>query len=360
MTTPVQDPEIPTPPPVSGAAAVAAALAEPNLDLRAARRLVEVRAQQSLRLRRYGMISGVAAAVLLVVVGLVVLFRDDSPRQVVADGDATTTSTTAPTTTAAPVTVAPTTVVSTTAPPTTVKPVVSTTTTTVTTLPPNRALDATLRVSAGVEAGRTVTAEVAWSDADIADPLGPQVVAVWGDPLVSSALVPGPPRARCDTPGRPGAGTVPLTFRWSTPGSYTLRVELTTCGGQGPYGETRTLTVPVEVGGAKVTVLGLPTGAEPGADAAVTTYPGGAAPTEAARPVERLGQVLTAEPTRPAFVLGSRAATGDVLELRWGARCAWGRVGADQVVSLGATAETGTCYSPPAPTPTTAGVPGTP
>jgi len=359
VTAPPHEPEAPAPP-ASAAAVVAAGLAEPGLDLRAARRLVEVRAQHALRLRRYGMIGGVGAAILLLVVGAAVLLGDDRPREVVADGDATTTSTTAAPATTAPPTVAPSTVVGTTSIVSTTVPVVSTSTSTTTTLPPNRPLEASLRVVTPVEAGRTATAEVSWSDPDLADPLGPQVVTVWGDPLVSSPLLAAGGRPACAAPGPGGSGTVPLTFRYSTPGSYTLRVELTTCGGQGPYGETRTLTLPVEVGGARVTVLGLPAGADPGADATVTTFPGGGAPTEAARPVERIGQVLTAEPGRPAFVLGARSATGDVLELRWGSRCAWGRVGSDQVVSLGATAETGTCYSPPAPTPTTTGAPGSP
>ena len=297
----------------SPGAAVLAGLAVPGLDLDEARHLVGVRAARRLR-RRRAVLGGAAA---FVAVGLaVVLWPQADPQEINADGDreVVTTTTTPPATVPAPVET--TVVVTTVAPTTTAAPVVTTVPTT--TVPPNRTMTvtATLRGTNGVAtAGEAVVLDVAWSDPDLPAGTPVDVVATFGDPLVTRPIVAAgaPP---CDAPGPGASGTRQLPFRYATAGQLTIQVEVTACGGTGAYGELKTVQVPVDVrapaAGRRVVVVGGGDGRDPDAAEII-------AGTEivAQRSVPDLVQVLPDGTTRATVATNSDAFAGD-LYLRWG------------------------------------------
>lgn len=352
----------PTTPPGPTAAAVAAALAEPGLDMRSARGVVETRARRRLRVRR-GVLGGAAALVAVAAVGAL-LVRDD-PGEVVADRDrepaTTTTTEVAAPTTAAPVTVPVTSLVTTTTvrATTTVPP-----TTTTAPAPVNQPMELTVvPVATRVEAGRTVAVQVNWSDPDFADPAGPRITSVWGDPLVGFPIDAGG-GAACETPGPGSAGSRLLEFRYSAPGTYTVTVEVSGCGGQGAFAESRTLSTEVTVlppAGAAVAVAYMPPGGRAPDTARAFRYPGGTVPAPGAEQiaearVPELGQVGLGERTGPATVLRfAEVADGDVVELRWDdGACAWGQVQDGEVVLDDRVG----CYAPATGTGSTTVPPG--
>jgi hypothetical protein len=231
-----------------------ARLSEPGLDLDAARAaLVARRRRGELTRRAIGGSIGVLVVALLLT-GLV-LRRGDEPDELVADRDeqdvGTTTTSLVPDTTIDPLALAPVTAAPTTAAPTTVAPVATapvvaeTTVAPPVTLPPNQPLQASATVlTPTVEAGAVVTVALAWSDQDLGS--APRHVVAWGDPLLSTP-VDTSPIAPCDAPGSPASGVDTLQFRYSTPGTYLVRVTLETCGASGAYGERVALDADVPI-----------------------------------------------------------------------------------------------------------------
>lgn len=231
-------------------------VAVPGLDLEAARTQVEQLAGRRRRSTRSLAAVGLLS-LLAVVVAAVVLSGGEDPDELVADRDETEerearpSSTVAPSTTQdASTTMAPTTAssstTSTTAAAPTQLPAAVVTTTPPTTAPPNRELQARLRVlTPVVAAGETASVEVGWIDED--HPGGtPEVVADWRDPAIRSADGWGA-TAGCDSPGPGGGGVLRRDFRFATPGRHVVRVELRTCGGRGTHGESVVVEAPIEV-----------------------------------------------------------------------------------------------------------------
>ena len=232
-----------------------ARVAEPGLDLDAARAMFLARRRRGELTRRVVGGSIAVLVVALLVTGLV-LRSGDEPDELVADRDeqdtSTTTTTAVPDTAVdplelAPVTAAPTTAVPTTIAPVTTAPVVAETTVAPpVTLPPNQPLQASATVlTPTVEAGAVVTVALAWSDQDLGAS-APRHVVAWGDPVLSTP-VDTSPVAPCDAPGAPASGVDTLQFRYSTPGTYLVRVTLETCGAQGAYGERVALDADVPI-----------------------------------------------------------------------------------------------------------------
>lgn len=312
------------------AASVAAGLAEPGLDLRTARGVVELRARRRLR-RRRTLVGAVAVVAVLAAVATVL--RRDETREVVADADEPSTTTTAPTTSTSspPVSTAPVTVPVTEAPSTIDVPTPQTTAPPPPpppTVPPNRPLEATLRGPASVPPGVTARFEVSWSDPDFADPAGPRLVVNWGDRTVS---VPPPPPAGgpCGFPGPGSGGSRTLAFRFAAPGVHTVRVEVSGCGGQGAYGESRTVEASITVTPGPALVVATPPGRPP-AGARVEIVRGDGTVQTVEEQVPDLGAVLAEAPTRPAVVLplavgagtgsaddGESLRAGDALWFTW-------------------------------------------
>ena len=219
-----------------------ARLAEPDIDLAAARAAFDLRRGRRALARR---VVGCSAVVLVlaVLVSVLALRGGEDPDELVADRDDDVTTTSTSTTVAvatevelAPVTAPPTTAVTTpSAPPVTAAqaPVTEAPTTT---LPPNQPLQASLTVlTPEVAAGGVARGALAWSDADLGAGT-PRHVVAWGDPILSTP-VDTSPRAACDAPAGPTSGVDELQFRYSTPGTYLVRVTVETCGGQGAYAE---------------------------------------------------------------------------------------------------------------------------
>jgi hypothetical protein len=306
-----------TPPPgrpiratLSPTSAVVAGLAVPGLDLRTPRAVVDARAGRRIRFRR-SVLGGCAA---IAAIGLAIaVFPRGEPDRVVADSDRTTTTSTVPDTTV-PVDTVP--VVAPTAPPTTAKATTTTakptttlpppTTVPPTTLPPNQPLTASLVVAGTPAVGSTVTVEVKWSDPDFADPAGPKATADWHDDNVTQPIS-GESRPPCDAPGPGGSdATVPirLRFRYSTPGTHNLSVQIRGCDGAGAFGEDLVLTTQIQVAeppaGSRTLLVKGPAGGQ-SLDAATITFvadPG--APTVLPRqPIEDLGLVSTTADAGP-------------------------------------------------------------
>ena len=230
-------------------------LAEPGLDLDAARAEFDLRRG---RRRRTRQVLGATAAVLVAVlaVGAVVLRDGAEPDELVADRDEEVTSTSTSTTAVPPVQLELDPVA---APSSTVAPMPTTTAVVVApvdapastapppTAAPHQPLQASLTVlTPEVQAGAVAAVQVSWSDADLS--AAPRHVVAWGDPLVSAPVDP-TPVAPCDLPGPPSSGVDTLQFRYSTPGVYRVQVTVETCGGQGAHGERVSLTaeVPIQV-----------------------------------------------------------------------------------------------------------------
>lgn len=228
----------------------------PPLDLERALAGADARSLRRRRTRHRSLAAVAATAVvaLAVPVGVLVLGGDREPLRVDAAAPSSTTAPpTLPSTSVAPLAPAPDTVpvpVPTAPPPT--APAATTTTAVTTTappppsLPPNQPMQAALEVlTPEVEAGRTATVRLRWSDPDLADP-DVRVVDVWGDPEVFFAFAPAG-RPPCEAPGAGGSGTRDLAFRYATPGTYTMSVVVTSCDGLGGWGERQSLSAQVRV-----------------------------------------------------------------------------------------------------------------
>lgn len=281
----------PSPPPAPDrrAALVLLAASAPSLDTDRALAGVSARAARRRRARRTTA-AALAAVAALVPVAALALHEDDRPIRIEAADAPTRASTT--TTTPAATTVPPTVVDAVplapvvTAPSTTSPPSTLPSTTVPATLPaaPNSTLSATLEViTPEVEAGRTAVARVVWSDPDLAAPL--RFVDIWGDPEVFYTF-PADLHPGCDSPGDGGSGTQELRFRYATPGTYTLSLSITSCGGNGAYGERTTLsgrilvTAPTVSGAEGRTVVAAATGGLDAESAVATFTPEGGAPVE--------------------------------------------------------------------------------
>lgn len=258
------DPDVPIPPPLPDEpeadlpapaadrreALVMLAASAPVLDADRALAGMVTRASRRRRNRRSTAAALVAASVLvpLVAIGL----RDDRAPISIEAADApprASTSTTVTTTTTVPVTVAEAVPIApvTTAQPVLVAPPTAPPTTAPETIPPptNTPLTATLEVLTPiVEAGRTAVARVVWSDPDLAEPL--RFVGIWGDPEVFYS-VPADLQPGCESPGTGGSGAEELRFRYATPGTYTVSVSVTSCDGNGTFGERVTLSGRIQV-----------------------------------------------------------------------------------------------------------------
>ena len=233
-----------------------ARVAEPGLDLDAARGVFLARRRRGELTRR--VVGGSIVVLVVALLGTALVLRSgDEPDELVADRDeqdvsSTTTSTAVADTAIDPLALAPVTAAPTTAAPTTVAPVTTvpvvaeTTVAPPTTLPPNQPLQASATVlTPTVEAGAVVTVALAWSDHDLGGST-PRHVVAWGDPVLSTP-VDTSPVAPCDVPGAPASGVDTLQFRYSTPGTYQVRVTLETCGAQGAYGERVALDADVPI-----------------------------------------------------------------------------------------------------------------
>jgi hypothetical protein len=336
-------------PQLSATAAVVAGLAVPDLDLRTARGVVDARARRRLRTRRGAL--GVAALVAVLAVGWV-LVPGSEPRSVVADADGDATTTTPGSSTTLPVTVpvtGPVTATTASSTTTTVKAPVTTlpvpTTAPPTTLPPNQPMTASVTVG-GTQVGQVVTLDVQWSDPDLGDPGGPRVTADWKDPNVTTAIV-DDTRPSCDAPGAPGSGTISVPFRYSSPGTYRVTVQIRTCDGQGAYAEDQTITTSVVVappnppaGGSgtwRGVVLRSGTGAPPPDAATVSFVPDAGSPAVADRgPVQDLSLVSTTDGAPVTIVSVPQSFRGQAA-LHEGGSCRVGRIEAsDDPVPLSA------------------------
>lgn len=335
-------------PTLSPTSAVVAGLAVAGLDLRTARAVVDARAGRRLRARRIAL--GSCAAVAVIGLGIAVFPRPE-PDDVVADADSSTTTSSVPDTTLPPDTVpvaapaAPTTAVTTTTvrkpvivlpPPPTAPPP---------TLAPNQPLNVSIVAPGSVTAGDTVDVSVQWSDPDFADPAGLQIAAVWGDPAVTLP-VGGESRPACDAPGPGGSGTVPLRFRYATPGIYQVSVQASACDGAGAYGEDRTLTTQIEVkapAGERVVVAGGAAGGRSPDAAEVTFVP--ASPTSPVPPPiaprAELGQVDTSG-GRVGVIRVPVDFVGEV-QFHWGGDCQPGSIGPPGPAVLGVPLTTQAC-----------------
>jgi len=248
-------------------------LAQPGLDLDSARERFRTRCGRRRRAR--WIVSGVGV-LLVVAVGLTTMLLSDGPEPdaVLADGDDVATTTLVTTTTTpdpvatevavAPVTVPTAIVPATTAPPSTEPPPPAAEESVAPTVPaPNRPMTATLAVSPPVvEAGAPVTAVVSWLDEDLAGG-PPRHVVAWGDPLLSTPVDTGA-RTSCDAPGVAASGHDALRFRYSTPGTYEVRVVTETCGGVGSHSERVVTTGTVTVTAPRIADPSLPGQTVPG------------------------------------------------------------------------------------------------
>ncbi len=221
------------------------AAAAPDLDMGAAREQVDALARARRRVLR-ATLAGLGA-VAVVALGAVVLLGGDDPDELVADREDVPTRSTTTTSSTTSSTVAPVRDL-TAAPPTSVAalPAPTTVPVTTTTLAPNQPMRAELHlVTPQVQAGDVAAVEVTWDDADHVG-AEPQVLAAWGDPAVTTFVLP-TPAPRCDSPGGAASGVLRHEFRYATPGRHPVQMTLTTCGGEGAYAERIVVEGIVEV-----------------------------------------------------------------------------------------------------------------